>query len=115
MFINHGGWRRRFVVMSPLHSSIDWSDPTQTTLRSMMLSTRPWRRAPFQEDVACVAPFGDADYFAAVQHDERANVFVGHHLKCVVHFVVGTEGPYLIALVFQDMTVCRHDGTKARN
>ena len=79
----------------------------------MMLSTRPWRRAPFQEDVACVVPFGDdADYFAAVQHDERANVLVGHHLNCVIYRVVGADRPYLMALIFQDMTNSRHDGTK---
>jgi hypothetical protein len=44
----------------------------------------------------------DADYFAAVQHDERANVLVGHHLNCVVDFVAGTDRPYLTALIFQD-------------
>ena len=58
-------------------------------------------------------PFSDdADYFAAVQHDERANVLVGHHLNCVVDFVAGTDRPYLTALIFQDMTNSRHDSTK---
>jgi hypothetical protein len=58
-----------------------------------------------QEDVACIVPLGDdTDYFAALQHDQRANVVVGHHLNCVVDFVAGADGPYLMALLFQDMT-----------
>ena len=79
----------------------------------MSSNSRLWRRAPLQEDVACIVPLGDdADYFAAVQHDQRANVLVGHHLNCVVDFVAGMDGPYLMALLFQYMTGCRHDGTK---
>ena len=54
----------------------------------------------------------DADYFAAIQHDQRANVLVGHHLDCVVDFVAGADRPYLTALILQDMTNSRHDGTK---
>ena len=100
--------------MSAMHSSIDWSGPTNTTLRSMMPSTRVCGDARPFRDVGCIVPLGDdADYFGSIQHeDQRANVLVGHHLHCIVDFVAGMDGPYLMALLFVLLTGCRHDGTK---
>jgi hypothetical protein len=65
-----------------------------------IVDSRPWRRTPLQEHVAGVVAFrDDAYYFAALQHNQRANVFVGPHLNCVVDFVAGPDRPYLTALI----------------
>jgi hypothetical protein len=78
-----------------------------------IVDSRLWRRSPLQENIAGVVAFrDDADYLAVVQHNQRANVLVGHHPNCVIYRVAGADRPYLMALIFQYMTNSRHDSTK---
>src|SRR5258707_15075377 len=97
--------------MIAMHSSIDLSGSTHTTLRSMIsLTRRLWRCATLQKHVAGVVPLGnDADHLAAVKHHQRAEVLVSHHLDGVVHRVVRMDEPYLMTLLIEDATNCCHD------
>src|SRR5712671_4205394 len=110
-----GRWRTRLALMIAMHSSIDLSGSTDTTLRCMISLTSVWRCATLQKHVAGVVPLGDdADDLAAVEHHQRADVLVGHHLDRVVHRVARMDGPYLMTLLIEDVTNCCHDGTGAK-
>src|SRR5258708_30317767 len=75
---------------------------------------RLWRCATLQKHVASVVPLGkDADDLAAVEHQQRADVLVGHHLDRVVHRVARMDGPYLMTLVIEDVTNCCHNRGQA--
>jgi hypothetical protein len=61
--------------------------------------------------VAGVIPFGnDPDDLVSVEHHQRADVLVGHHLDRVVHRVARMDGPYLMTLMIENVTNCCHDG-----
>src|SRR6266481_871563 len=75
---------------------------------------RLWRCATLQKHVAGVVPLGnDPDDLASVEHHQRADVLVGHHLDRVVHRVARMDGPYLMTLVIEDLTNCCHNRGQA--
>src|SRR5258708_30832794 len=106
-----GRWRTRLALMIAMPSSIDLSGLTHTTSRTMISPTSVCGDArPLQKHVASVVPLGkDADDLAAVEHQQRADVLIGHHLDRVVHRVARMDGPYLMTLVIEDVTNCCHN------
>src|SRR6266446_6345112 len=111
-----GRWRTRLALMIAMPSSIDLSGLTHTTSRTMISPTSVCGDArPLQKHVASVVPLGkDADDLVAVEHQQRADVLVGHHLDRVVHRVARMDGPYLMTLLIENVTNCCHDGTGQR-
>src|SRR5258708_248277 len=93
----------RFVGLNAYHVALhDFADQ------------RLWRCATLQKHVAGVVPLGnDPDELASVEHHQRADVLVGHHLDRVVHCVARMDRPYLVTLLIEDVTNCCHDGTGA--
>src|SRR6266446_7075996 len=93
----------RFVGLNAYHVALhDFTDQ------------RLWRCATLQKNVAGVVPLGNnPDDLASVEHHQRADVLVGHHLDRVVHCVARMYGPYLMTLLIEDVTNCCHDGTGA--
>src|SRR5258708_26944262 len=110
-----GRWRTRLALMIAMPSSIDLSGLTHTTSRTMISPTSVCGDArPLQKHVASVVPLGkDADDLAAVEHQQRADVLIGHHLDRVVHRVARMDGPYLMTLVIEDVTNCCHNRGQA--
>src|SRR5260221_4455623 len=110
-----GRWRTRLALMIAMHSSIDFVGLNEYNVAPHdFADQRLWRCATLQKHVAGVVPLGnDPDDLASVEHHQRADVLVGHHLDRVVHRVARMDGPYLMTLVIEDVTNCCHNRGQA--